>query len=481
MKIKNKLLLISGLSSMLIPTISASCTKHSNTENDPINRGGANVLPLVEDDLNSNESHNESSTIKESKTETENNKSQSDPLKENEKMLADSPDININSNKESHLLGVVPSEKNLEQPEENITKEDQKSLKIKIESLWKKHKYGFADFHTYNDVVEQLKVYVNDKTSKFLKLFDNKLSNDSIKKNNSRQIIDLLVGDEKVTLRFGDIKDSVPIIYALKGDESNTTVSYTKDPKNLKIADDKKVIIKQLGYFKDESSKFIRLLTAPENTIEVPEHLPLKVNSLSEAFAGIRAKEVKNLEKWNTTNVVSLLSTFSKASNFNQSLGNWNTSNVQNMSSIFFEASNFNKPLMNWDTRSATTMYSMFSGAQKFDQDISNWKTHNVTDMADMFWGASVFNSKLNNWDVSKVKSMDRMFSETDKFNQDIRNWKVEKVESMYGMFGSAKAFDQDLSSWKVSSSVNHQHFVNKDSKLQQKHIPPMFRATVLK
>ncbi|EIN14849.1 Hypothetical protein, predicted lipoprotein, DUF285 family [Mycoplasmopsis agalactiae 14628] len=484
-KIKNRLLLLSVLSSLLIPAISASCTKYSSTENNPINRGGANVLPLVDDDSNSNNNkESNSNNGSKSETSTENNKSQVDPnnlIKENEKMLSDSPDVNSNDTHESLHFGIIPSEKNKEQPEGKITKEDQESLKNKIETLWRKHKYGFADFHTYNDVVEQLKVYVNDKTSKFLKLFNSELSNDSIKKNNTKQVIDLLVGDEKITLRFGDIKDSVPIIYALSGDETNTTVSYTKDPKSLKIAADKKVIIKQLGYFKDESGKFIRLLTAPENTIEVPEHLPLKVNSLSESFAGIKAKEVKNLEKWNTANIVSLLSTFSKASNFDQSLEGWNTSNVQNMSSTFFEASSFNKPLKTWDTKSVTTMYSMFSGAQKFDQDLSGWKTHNVADMADMFWGASVFNSKLDNWNVSKVKSMDRMFAETDKFNQDIKNWKVEKVESMYGMFGTAKAFDHDLSSWKVSSGVNHQHFVNKDSKLQQKHIPPMFRTTVLK
>lgn len=64
-------------------------------------------------------------------------------------------------------------------------------------------------------------------------------------------------------------------------------------------------------------SKFIRLLIVLENIIEVFEYFFLKVNLFFEVFVGIRVKEVKNLEKWNIINVVSLFLIFSKVFNFN--------------------------------------------------------------------------------------------------------------------------------------------------------------------
>ncbi|CBH40257.1 BspA family leucine-rich repeat surface protein [Mycoplasmopsis agalactiae] len=493
MKTKHKFFLIASSAPLLLTSIAASCTKNKNgNKNTPINSGNVVVSIVESEGTNTNKQNTESNSDASNSnnmnyTSDDNVKNNAENLPKDNKydvMPADQSPTTLgksnNLTEETYAKMPSVSEKTEHKPvmiEEKITTKEQKSLKEKIVALWKKHKYGFADFHTYGDVLEQLKVYINDKSSKFLKLSENKLTNQSIKKDNSKQIIDLLIGEENLTLRFGDIKDSVPLIYAIKGDESNETVSYIKENKELKVFTDKDIIVKQLGYFKGKSADIIVTATVPENTVEVPEHLPLKIDSLTETFAGLKKKEVKNLDKWDTKNIKNLLSTFSKASNFDQLLDKWDTSNVKSMASTFFEATSFNQPLSSWNTSNVTSMYSMFSGAQKFNQDISGWKTDNVTDMADMFWGASSFNGELDSWNVSNVQSMDRMFAETDNFNQELKSWKVEKVLSMYGMFGSAKSFDRDISHWKLHSAVNHQHFTNKDSKLQQKHMPPKFRT----
>lgn len=359
----------------------------------------------------------------------------------------------------------------------SITPEEAKKLRKKLEDIWKKHKYGFASFHTFDDVLKQLRVYVGDEISKFLNLTNGDIANDLINKNNPKKIIDLSIGDEKFTLRFGDIKDTVPTVYSYKGEDNSQFYVYGTQSKDFNITNSKKIVINQLGYYKDSKGDFFKVVTVPKNTVEVPMTLPLKVNSLAETFKELKEKEVTNLDKWDTKNIISLLSTFDGASNFNQSLESWNTENVKNMTSVFADAKSFNSSLSNWKTDSVTSMEDMFAGAESFNQDISKWNTKNVTDMSRMFWAATSFNSKLGNWNVSNVKSMERMFADAHNFNQDISGWNVENVQSMYGMFGGAKSFDQDISSWKLFDNVYYQDFTNRDSALNHDHLPPKFKT----
>ncbi|WP_434344692.1 BspA family leucine-rich repeat surface protein [Mycoplasma leachii] len=116
-----------------------------------------------------------------------------------------------------------------------------------------------------------------------------------------------------------------------------------------------------------------------ENTTEVPAYLPPFITSLSAAFWGLESRSVKNLDKWDTSNITDMWSMFSRAKNFNQDISSWKTSKVKNMGFMFKGAESFNQPIGNWNTSNVTQMEFMFYGANAFDQDISNWNVGNVT------------------------------------------------------------------------------------------------------
>ncbi|WP_434329171.1 BspA family leucine-rich repeat surface protein [Mycoplasma capricolum] len=123
-----------------------------------------------------------------------------------------------------------------------------------------------------------------------------------------------------------------------------------------------------------------------KNTTEVPAYLPPFITSLRIAFWGLESISVKNLDKWNTSNVTDMKGMFFYAEKFNQDLSKWNTSNVTNMGNMFYGAKNFNQPIGNWDTSNVTNMDFMFYRADAFDQNISNWNVNNVTKWNHFNW-----------------------------------------------------------------------------------------------
>ena len=52
---------------------------------------------------------------------------------------------------------------------------------------------------------------------------------------------------------------------------------------------------------------------------------------------------LRNIHKWNISNVTDIEFMFNGASSFNQPIGKWNTSNVTNMDGMFNAASSFNQ------------------------------------------------------------------------------------------------------------------------------------------
>ena len=56
------------------------------------------------------------------------------------------------------------------------------------------------------------------------------------------------------------------------------------------------------------------------------------------------------------------------------------------MGSMFSSASSFNKDLNNWDTSNVLNMEQMFFKADSFNGDISNWKISNATSLSGMFY-----------------------------------------------------------------------------------------------
>lgn len=166
------------------------------------------------------------------------------------------------------------------------------------------------------------------------------------------------------------------------------------------------------------TGQFEGLLNIVWTTITSPPTILLNTK-LDKAFYQLASFD-SNVNNWNTENVISMISTFSGCTNFNNggSPLTWNTSFVSNMQYMFYACENFNQPLNTFNTNNVTNMYGMFSGCQNFNQnisfDISNnyWSTALVNTMGYMFFNAYNFNngqgsgenSQPMNWVVIQIE-----------------------------------------------------------------------------
>ncbi|AGJ90918.1 BspA family leucine-rich repeat surface protein [Mycoplasma putrefaciens] len=327
-----------------------------------------------------------------------------------------------------------------------ISAKEYNKYKSELDLIFKLQRDAFGTFHSKRDVLKQLLVYAKDKNLLGLKTFilaNGEKEEETLKESSSGQVLNLLkfkFFNKDIELKLNKVmKDKVETKYLQHGQDWKIT---------------------QIGYKLDQSSKNIVLDIAKyKNIYEVSEHLPLKVNSLEKAFHNIESRYIINLNKWNTSNIKSLLSTFDGAKKFNQDISDWDTSNVTNMRSTFNDAESFDSPLDKWKVHNVKQMDGMFSGAKKFNKDLNSWITSNVNDMETMFWGAEKFDGDISKWDVRNVKSMSRMFAGAESFNKNISKWNTGNVLNMYGMFGGAKKFKHSLSEWKVEKVTDVQDF----------------------
>ncbi|GAB5525207.1 MAG: hypothetical protein Roseis2KO_30790 [Roseivirga sp.] len=203
------------------------------------------------------------------------------------------------------------------------------------------------------------------------------------------------------------------------------------------------------------------------------------VTSMESMFEDCDGLTFEDFTSWNTSDVTTFKSLFSKAGNFRGDVSTWNTSNVTDMSFTFEQATNFNGTIKAWDVSNVTTMEGMFAGVSSnnknlfagaldawnvgnvttmkdmfkntnYNNDMSDWDVSKVTDMSGMFENGGI-NSDLSNWDVSNVSSMKNMFVGLRLFNLDLSTWDVGKVTDMSGMFSGTQRFNQDLSAWNTA------------------------------
>ncbi|WP_434336203.1 BspA family leucine-rich repeat surface protein [Mycoplasma capricolum] len=356
------------------------------------------------------------------------------------------PNKNINEqNRSSRNRRSIPDASEIKL--ETVVSEDIKNKGIAaLKKVFKDQEEAFGSFHTYQDVVDQLKVYLKDMGIyhlDYLFLTNQNEKNNSLKVDNNG-----ILNDIKISYFDKQLNFTPKIVLENK----------VKDKYN----DNGNELI-QVGYELQDLINNIKLTKIRKNTIKVPIHLPLKINSLDESFKGLESSKIDNLEKWNTKNIKFLTKTFEEAKNFNQSINSWDVSNVIDMTEMFAGASKFNQDLNSWDTSKVQSMRGVFWDAESFNGDISNWNVKTVDDMQSMFSGAKNFNIDLDKWNTSNVESMEGMFSRTDAFNGKISNWNTSKVISMKQMFQESKSFKQDLSSWDISK-VTHAEMFRKGS-----------------
>ncbi len=199
-----------------------------------------------------------------------------------------------------------------------------------------------------------------------------------------------------------------------------------------------------------------------------------KVISMISMFSGAKIfdQSINTLDRtvngipytaWNVSNVTSMNSMFNSAESFNNGgspdISGWNTGKVTDMGAMFLGDFSFNQPIGSWNVLDVSNMYKMFGGDVSFNQNIGSWNVSNVTDMNSMFQGANSFNNgespDISTWKTGKVKHMGTMFQDATNFDQPIGSWNVSNVENMSGMFRDATSFDQPIGSWKVGNVEN--------------------------
>ncbi|WP_434333451.1 BspA family leucine-rich repeat surface protein [Mycoplasma capricolum subsp. capricolum] len=360
-----------------------------------------------------------------------------------------SKEDNISNNKEDNKDGTKPENSPQDQPqanepkeEINISEEEKQEVITALEKVFKDQEEAFGTFHTHQEVLDQLKVYIEDNKFKYFDYLTLTEQNDK----NKNLVVDENGTLNKIKISFFDMQT----IFSPK--------KVLKDEVVDKY-DETKTQLLQVGYKLQTPLKSIKMKQANKKIKKVPKHLPLKINSLDNAFRYIEAASVDNLDKWDTKNIKYLTETFSDTKEFNQDINFWNVSSVIDMSKMFAGASSFNKDLNSWDTSNTLVMNGMFWDAESFNGAISKWKVNKVGDMQSMFSGAAKFNQDLDEWDTSNVENMEGMFSNTKDFNGNISNWNVSNVTSMKQMFQNAKGFRRNLKSWNALKVTQIQNF----------------------
>nr|VZR75201.1 hypothetical protein MF5294_00213 [Mycoplasma feriruminatoris] len=381
-----------------------------------------------------------------------NNKPSSSQNINSNTMNANTRNNNNNNNNNQNQPNMINDQR--EKNKRDLTEEEKQT----INDIFTNQQDAFATFHNYQDVVDQLQVFLADK--------------------GLNEVILARPEEKNKTLDLDEsgAKNSVKV--RVFGNEFEFKPKTVKDTVETKYSDNKKEKAIQLGYKKQTEGNinYYVLNKLDENIKEVPIHLPLKVNSLKESFKDLKNDKVENIDKWDTKNIVSLSSMFSDAKKFNQNLSSWNVSNVKNMSHIFSGAESFNSKLDGWDVSKVTDMESMFDGAFSFNQNLNNWKTKSLKNLTSTFREAKKFNQPLEKWDVSNVTIMEGTFSDAISFNQDLSSWKTNNVGTMNGMFSGATSFKQDLKKWNVEKVGNAQNFAKDIKDNLPKEKLPKFR-----
>lgn len=211
--------------------------------------------------------------------------------------------------------------------------------------------------------------------------------------------------------------------------------------------------------------------------------------SLSEMFKGTSIRELKDIDRFDVSNVTDMSFMFydmERILNF-YGLSSWNTSKVSNMSYMFAStlvrrydqqgADLYPEFLKNWDTSNVKDMSSMFQSCDGLkDLDfLSTWNTKSVTNMSGMFfWCRSLLNiDGVKDWNTSNVTDMSGMFNEclqstnacprgggncllnhnltSSSSNLDaLKKWDVSKVSTFRDMFAGCTTLNDvsALANW---------------------------------
>lgn len=180
------------------------------------------------------------------------------------------------------------------------------------------------------------------------------------------------------------------------------------------------------------------------------------LESAAEMFAitGINNTAIKEVEKWNTSNLIDVESIFAYLFNVkNINLTNWDTDKIKNAESMF-EGSRLDNITLK-DFNSLENANSMFKDANiGLIIGLENLKLKNLEFVKSMFSGFSGQSTiNLTNLNTSKIKSAEEMFRDVELNKLVLRRF--DNLEDAKAMFKNANISDFDLVNITLKNLIN--------------------------
>ena len=144
---------------------------------------------------------------------------------------------------------------------------------------------------------------------------------------------------------------------------------------------------------------------------------------------------------------------------------------------MFREAQSFNQMLSKWDTSNVILMISMFERAYNFNNGYSECNLNQVLDRMDLdksdvtrknpdfkiLFSLDIMTKVDSKWNVSNVEDMSNMFRDAHDFNVPVDNWDTGKVRDMSNMFRNAyNLIDQLLVERKIVNDMSNMFRMHK-------------------
>jgi len=118
--------------------------------------------------------------------------------------------------------------------------------------------------------------------------------------------------------------------------------------------------------------------------------------------------------------------------NFNEDLSRWNMSSATNLNSMFLGCDKFQGTGVDkWDVSNVKTMVGTFESCTSFDQNLSAWDTSSLEDLSFLFARSRFKGNGIESWSTSSFYNISYAFFELSDFDVDFSSWDTSNVVDM--------------------------------------------------
>ncbi|EHT9627384.1 BspA family leucine-rich repeat surface protein [Listeria monocytogenes] len=146
-------------------------------------------------------------------------------------------------------------------------------------------------------------------------------------------------------------------------------------------------------------------------SIDVSNWDTSQVTNMFSMFESTRFATSLDVSNFDTSKVTTMSGMFRDSAATSLDVSSFDTSQVSDMSYMFVNSAAINLDVSNFDTSKATNMSGMFAGSVATSIDVSNFDTSKVTSMIYMFYSSVATTLDVSSFDTSKVTDMTGMFA----------------------------------------------------------------------